>query len=341
MADDIFRHLMKHMFPFYYTKSGSFEDSELKDFVPKGSLSKTLFTFILKSTYMLEDALFLPWKTYIDVHKKLMLSSPEMYVAHVMRICLTDISVTTDIFEKLINAYSLVTTIGIATSGASRKKFYKMTPRILEVIFENKLKYDFERCGGWRRLEKYLSSQDFIRFYDELAAYLEGRSFDCPEEVLNKHSKLLTDRLVNFSTRIKVKRCTNDPEIDDLTRQVMSIIDVSIITEVRLSFLPEKQSQDEASNSKSLEELGAVGGKDLELGHCSKDSEDESLCVDELYSALESRLLNVKAKFDQVYCDEDKTFEESASYVANYLESTMLNVQTRLENAVTILKLLS
>ncbi|GFV12467.1 uncharacterized protein TNCV_1792461 [Trichonephila clavipes] len=341
MADDIFRHLMKHMFPFYYTKCGFFKDSQLQEFVPKGALSKTLFTFILKSICVLQDALFLPWKTYLDVHKKLMLSCPEMYVAHVMRICLTDASATTEIFEKFINVCGLVTTIGIATYGASRKKFYKMTPEILAVIFENKLKYDFDRCGGWKRFEKYLSCQDFILSYDEIADYIQSGSSGCPDETMKKLLKLVTERLVNFSTSLEVKRSTNDPEIDDLTRQVVSAIDDSIMVEISLSCLSDKQSQDEVSKLKSAEELGAVGGQDLEFDGSSKDSQEyEELCVDGQYRGMESTILNVMSKFNQGCFDKDIPFQESAGYVADYLESTMMNVQKRVENAITILKLL-
>ncbi|GFY79312.1 hypothetical protein TNIN_462181 [Trichonephila inaurata madagascariensis] len=209
MADDIFRYFLKQMFPLYYTKCGFIKDSQVQEFVPKGALSKTLFTLILKSTCMLQDSIFLPWKTYLDVHKKLMLSSPEMYVAHVMRICLTDTSATTEIFEKLINVFGLVTTIGIATYGASRKKFYKMNPEILAVIFENKLEYDFKKCGGFKKFEKYLSCQDFIRFYDEKADYIDGSSPDCPHDTMQKLLRRVTERLVNFSVNVQLSSPKN------------------------------------------------------------------------------------------------------------------------------------
>ncbi|GFT06049.1 hypothetical protein NPIL_297491, partial [Nephila pilipes] len=79
MSDaELFRHLMDHLFSFYYGKIGlCLECDETGPFVAKGALTQSLFEMIAKAIFVLNTILVVPWMSYLASCRNRMLSSPE------------------------------------------------------------------------------------------------------------------------------------------------------------------------------------------------------------------------------------------------------------------------
>ncbi|GFY54863.1 uncharacterized protein TNIN_297591 [Trichonephila inaurata madagascariensis] len=251
MADDpIFRHLTNQLFPYYYVKYGKIPlIMECTDsFVEKGVLTKYLFGTIVKAIYVLENAVASSWAVYLNTNHELMTHSPKLYVNHVMKICRLEKELIHDVYERLISVCALVTAIGIFTYRNTCENFYKLTPLILSVFFENVLKEDFEKQGGWECFEQYLLHQGYADWYDKLR--ISGSVVDdvanLPVEFQLKTKQLVSRRQRIDSTDIILEEIGNRLRTAYLTREVFKSIDASILNELNLS-TPRKRrsSQDE------------------------------------------------------------------------------------------------
>ncbi|GFV12487.1 uncharacterized protein TNCV_1792661 [Trichonephila clavipes] len=256
MADDpIFRHLTNQLFPYYYVKYGKIPlIMECTDsFVEKGVLTKYLFGTIVKAIYVLENAVASSWAVYLNTNHELMTYSPKLYVNHVMKICRLEKELIHDVFERFISVCALVTAIGIFTYRNTWKNFYKLTPLILGVFFENVLKEDFEKQGGWECFEQYLLHQGYADWYDKLRISESVADVaNLPEEFQIKTKQLVSRRQRIDSTDIILEEIGNRLRTAYLTREVFKSIDASILKELNLSS-PRKRrsSQDEGLVSSS------------------------------------------------------------------------------------------
>ncbi|GFT46440.1 hypothetical protein NPIL_160571 [Nephila pilipes] len=155
------------------------------------------------------------------------LSSPEKYVSYLMMICLAEENSTSNVFQKLINVWSVVTASRVYIYVTSQKKFYIRNLGILTVFFENTLKSSFNKSGGCKLLEIYLASQDYPHFPGEFSAHLNDERWE-------NFSKKVLDELLELSLfREKLFKSVMNKVIcnriwNNLTRQEVSTLDTSL-----------------------------------------------------------------------------------------------------------------
>ncbi|GFU07632.1 hypothetical protein NPIL_554591 [Nephila pilipes] len=121
--------------------------------------------------------------------------------------------------------------------------------------------------------------------------------------------------------------------------------DDSLLTELSLSGLEEKLSTlkpDEASNSKSLSELGAVGKRSLDIReHTITFKRDETSQGNEEMHDIEAILSDIKNMFKElVSVTVSPSSDESAKLLASNLGPFFERLKSNLERFVSILNLM-
>lgn len=240
--------------------------------VEKGPLTDNLFDVITKAMFEVQDMLIASWMEYLDKYKEIMTLHVQRYISHVIFICCTQKSVINDIYERFIIVCALVTVIGVHAYNTTGKKFYKLTPPILTVLFEKDLKKDFKKRGGWKSFEKYLMGQDYVEYYKTYSVFLvyKDESKDIPIDIKEKMRAFVTRRKyfnIHFSDE---EIWQNDSKIPSLISEVVNSIDASLLT--TLNAMPPTSSVDEKSVSKSLSEVSTKEEPTHELGEKSKAS---------------------------------------------------------------------
>ncbi|GFV12468.1 hypothetical protein TNCV_1792471 [Trichonephila clavipes] len=366
MADETpFSHLMDHIFSFYCKINDLIFDKP-DPFEAKGAVTKALCDMIAKTIFVLEDSLIAPWKNLLIDKQKFMLSSPEMYVEHVIRICLMEKQLATDTCEKFINLCGLVTVIGFFTYQVTKMNFYKLTTRIFTVLFENILIDDFRKRSDWKRLEKYI--RKYIQVYDELVVVKNiGDLNRVPKKLTNKMTDFVLRRRTQVSTGLKVLRITDCSAIDHLTYQVISTIDASFITELSSSSLEEEElpsprdkflkplSEFVAEQEQLLEELSSPRDKFLEplsefvaeeeqileAEKSSKSSNNnEGSGVNKQNDYFKIQLFNTNMLSKSSSAPESSISKEEADSDAKNLLSVVEHVEHNIEHLISIFNLL-
>ncbi|GFV12485.1 uncharacterized protein TNCV_1792641 [Trichonephila clavipes] len=256
--DEIFQYLMDQMFPYFYEKYGKVPSDVgcSGSFVANKVLTEDLFEIIAKTFYVLGCVLLLSWSNFLDEHYALMARSPKHYISLAIKACYIENHFNCDIHERFISVGSLVTVIGKYIYIRTNQAFYKLTPLILTVFFENVMKEDFEKQGSWKNLEKYLSKERFSDWYDSFKSsrYFIDHFDSFPEEIKIKLKELTLRRGSILASYEIVKTIGSESEIKDLTQKVISSAETSILYELRWPGLDEKQwisKKDEVSASNS------------------------------------------------------------------------------------------
>ncbi|GFS49871.1 uncharacterized protein NPIL_448191 [Nephila pilipes] len=204
---------------------------EKKDYKPKGPLTKTLLDKLRKVFAVQEIVIKDTWSEHI--HDNLTFT-PEQYVWHLSLMCCSAKRIVSDIYDRFLIVISIVTCIAELTFVATGRNFYKLTPQILSVFFENVLRKNFDKRGGWKRLEKHIVSRKYLECYDDLVA----SNFDPDEELRLKIRKifLITSPSISFPISENEREVTRH-YTDHLTRKVMRSIEPSLLMQLSFSKL--------------------------------------------------------------------------------------------------------
>ncbi|GFS86944.1 uncharacterized protein NPIL_464251 [Nephila pilipes] len=343
MSDaELFRHLMDHLFSFYYRKIGQIPECDHRPFVEKGAITQSLFEMFAKAMFALCDTLALAWGHLGEEELVKVLSTPENYVSSVMKICIIEECLTPIYYEKLVHVCCVVTALGVYIYNTTPKKFYKLTPRILTVFFENKLIHGFKKRGGWNRLEKYLASQDYLQFSGDWTDYMGPDNKSKKRIPKRVHDKLF-ELFITRMERISSKKCLKEWEeqlVKDLTRQVVSTLDASLLAELKVSPTDEKGSTSILDEeSKSVSELGAVGGRSRE--HSVTSERNETSGGKGKTDDIEAILSDIKNMFSElVSVTVSPSSDETAKRLASNLDPFFERLKSNLERVVSILNLL-
>lgn len=236
---------MDQMFPYFYVKYCKISlDVESSDsFVMKGILTKDQFEIISKTFYVLGCILLFPWLKYLDEHSALMALSPKHYVSIVLKACFIENHLNCNIHESFISVCSLVTVIGKYIYTKTNRIFYRLTPLILTVFFENVMKKKFKRRGSWKRLEKYLARERFSDWYDsfESSMHLMDHFDVLPEEIRTKVKELTLRRKIVLASDMTIKGIEKEYQISHLTLKVISLVETSLLYELCWLSLDEEQ----------------------------------------------------------------------------------------------------
>ncbi|GFY54865.1 uncharacterized protein TNIN_297611 [Trichonephila inaurata madagascariensis] len=300
MANDaLFQHFLSQLFPNFYVKYKQlpvdFLDDSEEPFVAKGVLTENLFEAIAKSMFGVQSVLIASWCGRLEKDKVQMTSSAEKYISQTIMFCSALKSVISDIYERFIVVCGFVIFIGIYICYSTRMKFYQLTPQILTVFFENELKEDFKKRGGWKRLERYLLNQDYLEYYEKFCDYLNCD--DMEQRIIMKNE------LLRFSNRRNFLHSTfydfvgmGDQDTAVLTNRVMSSIETSLLTELASPISTTGSDFKERSISSALSKLSLEKNPAFEYSKKSKVSEKDYFDVTELpfNHSLANHLSNLK-----------------------------------------------
>ncbi|GFR26633.1 uncharacterized protein TNCT_509881 [Trichonephila clavata] len=338
MANDaLFQHFLRHVFPYFYVKykklPEGFLDTSVEPFVAKGFLTENLFDGIEKAMFAVQNVLVASWCERLEKDKDQMTSSAEKYISQTIMFCYALKSVISDIYERFITVCALVTLIGTYICYSTRKKFYQLTPQILTVFFEDALKEDFKKRGGWKRLERYLLGQDYLEYYEIFCVYINCNEID--KRIALKHELLRFFKRLNFlhsSFFDSVQMGDQDTKI--LTSRVLSFIEASLLTELALPISTATSNFQETSISSALSKLSLEINPELEYAKNSKVSEKYDFDVTELFfhPLLADHLLNLKKLVSVFYLNSGSSIlgaslKRNVSSLIMYLTCFQLNLE--------------
>ncbi|GFX09734.1 hypothetical protein TNCV_653331 [Trichonephila clavipes] len=238
-------HLMKYLFPSFYIEYSFLpikHDPKSSDsFVPKGELTKHLFCLIIKGIWVQSYVIGEKWFNFFHQHHERILSSPRKYVKYVIYACILVEGLTNDAYERFIAVCSLVTKAGIVAYQFFGKLFYKLTPHILRVFFDEILKKAFYKCGGWKLLNKHILRQKYLKFFDK---YSGNKSFRNNQKIQNKLARKVAQitKLPKYETsNIKQETVEQERYSESLTRKVISTVHPFLLAELGNRKFQEKQ----------------------------------------------------------------------------------------------------
>ncbi|GFR06350.1 uncharacterized protein TNCT_83781 [Trichonephila clavata] len=238
MARDLFfKHLMQELFPSYYVETLDLGPYNNVDYKPMGPLTENLISMFPKVIAVLQNLVMETWSIYLHRTRALMISSREMYVSHVMLISYVEDQIVGNIYDKFLMVLASVTHLAERINIATGMNFYELTPQILTVYFENALREDFNRSGGWKNLERHILSKKYNEIYNECVALY----FATDEELQQKIREIVSPPRPYFEISIPSYENIKHPIIVKLTCQVMSFREKSPFNEPSLFTLYEKQ----------------------------------------------------------------------------------------------------
>ncbi|GFY54864.1 hypothetical protein TNIN_297601 [Trichonephila inaurata madagascariensis] len=301
----------------------------IKPFVAKGVLSKNLFIVINKVFFCLQDLIMTFWKQSLEHSNVPSIGSPRLFVKYLFAFCLARNRLIPDIYERFITVCASATVIGMDASCANGKKFYKLTPQILTVLFEKVLKKDFTKRGGWKRLEKYLMREDYLEYFEALCSYRRQTSEDIPAEMKGK--------LVEFATRrtqffLRVCVWENNSLVNDLTSEVFSSVDHSLLIELSQLSEDQKASSSVESVTSRLSELA--------LGESGTSFRDDCFRVEDLdYDGfLQSHLMNFKRLMRSPQDPESPDSDEPLDNALDNMRKSLKIIREKMECALSIIQ---
>ncbi|GFY50905.1 uncharacterized protein TNIN_161311 [Trichonephila inaurata madagascariensis] len=283
-SDPIFRHLMQEFFPYSFEETSDSLFKFNQKFTPKGPLSKNLLNLIAEAFLAIETVVHETWARRLAIIQRSMMQSAELYICHLMCICFTEQQIVTDIYDLFLNVIVLVRYITRMIFYTTGKKLFKLASRILTVFFENSLREDFMKHGGWERLEKHILNRKYHEYYNECARYdfiTESIPQDLKEKI--RPSLSFSNELPEY---INVR-------ITDLTRKVISSVESSLLNEIS-----SPKSNKEISVSKEAEGASSTEANVLKDSDMPRSSEKQiNLCESRL-NQLEEKLKGLISIFE-------------------------------------------
>ncbi|GFR30265.1 uncharacterized protein TNCT_625791 [Trichonephila clavata] len=264
-SDPIFQHLIQELFPYSYGNASHSSLIISQKFTPKRLLTKNLFDLMVEAFAVLEIVIHETFSAYLGKNRAAMKQSAESYVYSTMCICWMKQQVVPDIYDRFLSTIVLVRYTTERLFSTNGKKFYKLTSQILTVLFENTLREDFMKRGGWENLGKHILNKKYREHFNEYARY-DFISHLIPEDLKLKNSLLVTST-TGLSENIPCEW------INYLTLKVMSSVSTSLLKEINSPKLDkEKTVSKEIEGSRSTNTL-----EDSEMPPSSKTH--NQLCV--------------------------------------------------------------
>ncbi|GFY43449.1 uncharacterized protein TNIN_488731 [Trichonephila inaurata madagascariensis] len=121
--DPLFHHLMQELFPSYYLETLDLGPYNNVDYKPKGPLTKNLMCMFPKVIAVLENLIMETWSIYLHRTRELMISSPEMYVSHIMLISYVEDQIVDNIFDKFLMVLTSVTHLAERINIATERDY--------------------------------------------------------------------------------------------------------------------------------------------------------------------------------------------------------------------------
>ncbi|GFQ89822.1 uncharacterized protein TNCT_22891 [Trichonephila clavata] len=284
-SDPIFQHLLEVFFPYCCMGALDLHTVFCKDVTPKGPLTKNLLDLIADAFAVLEISIHIAWSKILGNERTVMMQSAQLYVWHIMNMCWGEKQMVIDIYDRTLSVIALVRYMSEIICFNTGKKFYKLNFRILTAFFENCLREDFKKRGGWKRLEKHILNRKYREYYNECATYgflIDDIPYDLKVRI--RHS---------FTSKSTFRMEVSNDMINDLTQEVMSFVGTSLLNEINSPKTnTEKSVPKEAEGSSSTKDNG------LEVSDMLLSSKKQiNLCVNHL-NQFEEKLKELISIFE-------------------------------------------
>ncbi|GFQ90854.1 uncharacterized protein TNCT_593121 [Trichonephila clavata] len=156
-----------------------------------------------------------------------------------------------DIYDRFLIVITFVNYLEDMIYCTTAKKYYVLTPKILTVFFENVLKEDFKKRGGWKRLEKHILNKKYLEYHDECLAY-DFVAEDIPKDLKRKLRDSYAPLCNSVPTIAEI--INSDFLIQNLIREVLHSVDTSLLMELSSPTLNEEHlDSKDAEGSSSTE----------------------------------------------------------------------------------------
>ncbi|GFY73947.1 uncharacterized protein TNIN_243541 [Trichonephila inaurata madagascariensis] len=285
-SDCIFRHLMQELFSNSYVNELPKMQKVIKDFKPEGPLTKSLLKLLLKAFEVLVFPVLDSWEAYLDTNMLSVTSSPKMYISYAILLSWTEVHVVEDQYARFLIVLTLVNYMARVAYDFTGRKFYKLSPKILTVLFDKVLKEDFYKGGGWKSLKKHILNKKYSEIYDEYEAYDFNNSYSL-KKLMQRIQDIFLHPRPSFEHLHSLEQISNFEIINDLTRDVMSLVETSLVNELNLN--TEQSLSKVTEGSKSSEHSDLKSFFEVVLQNRVVDLEDK---LRELISVFE--LLDTK-----------------------------------------------
>ncbi|GFS48961.1 uncharacterized protein TNIN_280891 [Trichonephila inaurata madagascariensis] len=254
--DPTFQHLLEIFFPYSYMETSDLHRVLGKDITTKGRLTKNLFfDLIADACAVLDISVHHAWSAQRSFFRTAVMQSAEEYVFNILCMCWVEKQVVTDIFDKTLSVVTFVKYMSEMVCFTTGRKFYKLNSQILTVFFENCLREDFKKRGGWKRLEKHILSRKYREFHDECAAY-QFVVDDIPNYLKQKMRHSFVS-MSGFPTELPYEK------INDLTRKVMLSVGTSLLNEINSTKINKEKSVSKGAEGSSLTKTNVPKDSDM------------------------------------------------------------------------------
>ncbi|GFV47696.1 uncharacterized protein TNCV_1708921 [Trichonephila clavipes] len=287
MAHDlIFRSFMQKLFSQSYVHALELHQKNSR---PKEYFTKNLLDLLQQVFAVLEIVITDVWSEFVNARLEVMVSSPQKYIRYMMIMCSAEVERYIDIYDRFLIVLSLVIFTAEMMFDVTRKPFNKLNPQILTVFFENVLREDFYKRGGWNRLEKHILSRKYTEYYKECLPY-EFDFHNLPEDLKQRIRICFSPKLTSISCRVR----RHERRFSNLTRKVMSYVDTSL-----LKILSSPKVNTEQSVSKEAVGSDSRTDKKMEDYHAMVPEESDlyARCKSKI-DELEWRLQNLVTIFE-------------------------------------------
>lgn len=340
--DEIFQHFVDQLLPYYYDIEVVFPNRTCPaSFVAKGVLTENLFSAIFKTFYVLDKIMYKYWLLYLNENIKEAISSKTHYVLYVIRPCYVETLVNCDIYETFISVCALIISIGTNTYIDTGKNFCDLTPIIMTIFFENVLKEDFNKRGGWNCLERYLLQQDYVEYYETISDFfIEDPKKEIPQEFDEAITEICLRRVSLYSSDIIKNSIEYDQFIDVLAGKVISSAVTSFSSKLLEYPLVEGQSASISNGTSFSYTSSKLSKVDSTTSEADSDGTTESNGIDvkALSSDLErlTLLKKIKTWFETNGAEAEKSFSGNFhSFILGVSAKALQGVQHSIEHLIS------
>ncbi|GFQ90852.1 uncharacterized protein TNCT_593111 [Trichonephila clavata] len=165
--DPIFRNLVEKVLSKPGVEKMNLNMDKNKDRTPEVTLIESLLEIFPKVFAVIEISIKKNWEKCFDEGlKEVMLQSSKSYVETMLTLCCKEDEGTNDVYDRFLNVLAMVNYVTNMYFTAAGANFYELSSLTLTVHYENMLRQDFEKRGGWKCLNKYI--QDRKQFFISL-----------------------------------------------------------------------------------------------------------------------------------------------------------------------------
>ncbi|GFQ97420.1 uncharacterized protein TNCT_649151 [Trichonephila clavata] len=221
--DPIFRNLVEKVLSKPGVEKMNLNMDKNKDRTPEVTLIESLLEIFPKVFAVIEISIKKNWdKCFDEGFIEVMLQSPKSYVKAMLTLCCTENEGTIDVYDRFLNVFALVNYVTNMYFTAAGANFYELSSLTLTVYYENMLRQDFEKRGGWKCLNKYIQAKKYVRCFHDCEKY-NFVTDDFPKKLKVKIRDSFSYQLpsINFNAEIEYRFYR---VVDCLTNEVMSSV---------------------------------------------------------------------------------------------------------------------